>query len=85
MHSWSFIVPPCTTQQRQDSFSPRTISDSNWLPQPIVMSALVETIQADLTSIKDLFMKRVNNFIIIQLSCTNCDIIFSLLKAVSIS
>ena len=85
MHSWSFIVPPCKTQQRQDSFSPRTISDSNRLQQPIVGSASVATINADVTSIKDLFMKRVNNFIIIQLSCASCDIIFSLLKVFSIS
>ena len=56
----------------------RTISDLNWLPQPIVLSYSVETFKAAVSSIKCYFLKPVCNFSLFQLSCTTCEIIFIL-------
>ena len=47
MHFSSFIITPCKTQQRQESFVfPRTISDWNWLSQPYSFESLGWNIQS---------------------------------------
>ena len=53
MHSSSFVISPCKTQQRQESFSPCTISDWNLLSPPLVMSRSrsVETFKATVSEI----------------------------------
>jgi len=51
MHSLSFIIPPCKTQQRKESF-PHAEPDWNQLPQPIVLSGSVETFKVAVSSIK---------------------------------
>jgi len=62
MHCLSLIIPPCKTQQRQESCFPRTIFDWNSLLQHIVLSGSVEIFKSAVSSIKYVF----NLF---QLSC----------------
>ena len=77
IHSSTFIIPPCETQQRHKSFFPRRIFNWNMLLQPIVLSGSVETFKAVVSSIKYVF----NLF---QLSYVSFDIIVNLLKWISI-
>jgi hypothetical protein len=50
MHSQSYQVPLCRTQQRKASFSPRTIVDWNHLPHIAVFSVSVESFRGAITS-----------------------------------
>ena len=50
MHSQSYQVPLCRTQQRKASVFPHTIVDWNRLPQTAVLSDLVKTFRAAITS-----------------------------------
>ena len=49
MHSQSYQVPLCRTQQRKASFSPQTIVDWNRLPQTAVLSDSVESFKTAIT------------------------------------
>jgi len=50
MHSQSYQVPLCRTQQRKASFFPRTIVDWNRIPQTAVLSDSVESFRTAITT-----------------------------------
>ena len=50
MHSRSYQVPLCRTQQRKASFFPRTTVDWNRLPQTAVLSDSVESFRTAITT-----------------------------------
>ena len=50
MHSRSYQVPLCRTQQRKASFSPRTTRLRNRLPQTVVLSDSVESCRTAITT-----------------------------------
>ena len=50
MHSQSYQVPLCRTQQRKASFFTRTIVDWNRLPQTAVLSDSVESFRTAITT-----------------------------------
>jgi hypothetical protein len=78
MHSSYFINPNCKTQQKQESFCCRTISNWNWLPQEKEFNRLVEALKLVVSSSKDKSMTSVNSCNRFQFSCGASNTIVSL-------